>query len=60
VGGYAELQEVGAGPCLPAGDPAQQGGAGRGGQPRRQLELPEWHSSGPMERLATVKGGLEG
>lgn len=25
--------------------------AGGGGQPRRWLELPEWHSSGPTERL---------
>lgn len=52
---------------LPAGVPAQLGGAGGevgpdrqaggGGQPRRLLELPKWHSSGPVERLERT-GGL--
>lgn len=70
MGSYAGLQDVGAGPCLPAGGPAQLGGmggsagpnwqAGRGRQPRWWLEFPKWHSSGPVERLASVKEGLEG
>lgn len=52
---------------LPAGVPARLGGAGGevgpdrqaggGRQPRRLLELPGWHSSGPMERLERT-GGL--
>ena len=56
--------ELGPPPCR---GPAQLGGAGGevgpdrraggGGQPRRLLELPEWHSSGPVERLERA-GGL--
>lgn len=67
MGGYAGLRDVRAGPRLPAGVPVQLGGAGGaagpdrqasgGGQPRWQLELPEWHSSGPVQRLART-GGL--
>lgn len=52
---------------LPAGVPDQLGvaggevgpdrQAGGGGQPRRLLEPPEWHSSGPEEGLERA-GGL--
>lgn len=44
--GPCPVGKGGAGGQAGGSGPDQQA-AGRGGQPRQQLELPEWHSSGP-------------